>query len=442
MILDGYIARIKLKNDEIIDLSLSGPLGDRPNYITDMSVIETEYTESNSPVGVLTSNTFEVSLVSLDRSLIPENKNSPYFGYMDATAKLEVGVIIDGEEVSFGYQYINNWSSSATSDDKYGIRIESSDIISTLIKSVLPDIDIEINIDMVDVLNRLADKINTTYNRNIKFEYNGKGKYSLLNNNDIDASNIGDYLNTIAMSCLVNMYTDRTMDDTVKVIDCDSSDESDITLSDKVEVEYASIESGSLVGYSGVKVGYSLFSVNKSNELTSLKGINLIPGENNINDIKIGPGVYKLLYVSIIDSGENTESVTIDDIKYNSNTANLKITNSNTENVAVDIVIYGQKLTENNLYKLKGDDSDLVYVENKLVNINNINRYTDDLYSLLNNRAKSVVVEGSFDPRKIRLNSKVFLDCNDSIYIDGEYKIKELQWQIGDRLECKATLIK
>ena len=63
------------------------------NFITDVSLDEKLNAQNNNPVGVVSSNTLKISLNSNDRSLFPDNSNSPYYGKMDNSARVYLTLI-------------------------------------------------------------------------------------------------------------------------------------------------------------------------------------------------------------------------------------------------------------------------------------------------------------------------------------------------------------
>ena len=89
----GYIVKFMFANGQTLDISRNILSDDEAtNYVTGFSVEEYLYTPNQNPIGVITSNTFKLNLKSKDRSLLPNNNNSIYYGYMNNTAMIMLGV--------------------------------------------------------------------------------------------------------------------------------------------------------------------------------------------------------------------------------------------------------------------------------------------------------------------------------------------------------------
>ena len=73
---------ILLSNGDIINLELDkfAELKNLSNYITNINIKEELSASTDNPVGVVSSNTLNLELKSVDKNLMSENKNSPYTG--------------------------------------------------------------------------------------------------------------------------------------------------------------------------------------------------------------------------------------------------------------------------------------------------------------------------------------------------------------------------
>ena len=269
----GYKLKIIFKNNQELTIERDINISTAPtNYIVNMKVQEKLYTENQNPIGVITSSIVQLDLNSLDRSLVPENPNSPYYGLMDSTAEIEVSVknIDNGEigYIDFGRYFVSTWTGTASSANKTRVSIECIDIIGILMKMGVPDYDIKRNIQVVDFLNTIKDSINNTVGDKYKFSFNflSTPSISVLDNNDIEASDVGTLFNIICQSCLLNMFVDRDMGTNgrvIKVLDTTVALGASVgTMADDQDILSASFDKGALVGYTGVKVNYSIYSVN------------------------------------------------------------------------------------------------------------------------------------------------------------------------------------
>lgn len=131
--------------------------------MTSLAIRESAYTQNQNPIGVVNSGNIKIDIQSFDRSLVPDNQNSPYFGMMDSTAEVLVGVLTpylaDTPVVYFGRYYVSSWKSSSDSNNKYKVTVEANDIISTLLKNSMPNINDLQDVTTVDLLNQVASLV-------------------------------------------------------------------------------------------------------------------------------------------------------------------------------------------------------------------------------------------------------------------------------------------
>lgn len=131
--------------------------------MTSLTIRESAYTQNQNPIGVVNSGNIKIDIQSFDRSLVPDNQNSPYFGMMDSTAEVLVGVLTpylaDTPVVYFGRYYVSSWKSSSDSNNKYKVTVEANDIISTLLKNSMPNINDLQDVTTVDLLNQVASLV-------------------------------------------------------------------------------------------------------------------------------------------------------------------------------------------------------------------------------------------------------------------------------------------
>lgn len=423
------------------------------NYLTSLDIEESIFTENQNPIGVINSNTFKLTLTSLDRSLVPTNKQSAYFGNMNSTAEVEIELYIpdaDGNPtVNFGRYYVSTWTSNTDSNNKYQVVIEGTDLLGILIKNATPYLEIKKNMTVVDLLNNIRGELINIISDSCGFEFNflNVPKYNVMQYNDIDADDINTFLNIICQSMLLNLYIDRDnspnnkkiniMDSTLKL---SSASE---TLTDTKDITYASLNKGNLVNYTGVKVNYSLGNINTSSELARLTGITLSPGENELSNINTGGSTFKI--DAIVIQTDNETAVEYELVRYNKRNVTLKINNHTQVNVVATIIIYGQSLTENILSVTKlstVESNELLEVTNNLLPLDKVDSYAYDLLTLVENRGESIKVRGLFNPAYLKLNTVVHVDCQQSIYVAGDFRCVGLSWSLGSNLKCEARLVK
>lgn len=416
------------------------------NFITDVSLDEKLNAQNNNPVGVVSSNTLKISLNSNDRSLFPDNSNSPYYGKMNNSARVYLTLVENNETITFNTFYVSNWTTSITSSTPYRVIIECTDLLSIICKNNIENILITDNLSTSEALIYMLDRYNASIEDKYRVHYRPIDiKFANFNHivlDNIDSENIGSWFNILSQSTLTNLYIDR--DDLFKTDNCldDKASESVCTLSDKINITQASVDSGGLVRYNGVKTNYIVNSINGINEIINMNGQSLKGGSNKINDINFSQRVYKITGVCL--NVHNSIPVDITNFTYNQRRANLELYNNSGDIVNVDIVISGQTFMENKLSvtKLNSNSSnEILEVTNKLLSPSDVEVFTSELLKLCSLRNSSLSVTGFINPR-IKLGDTVYVDLESSIQTKGYYKVIGINMKIGNTLKTNLKLIK
>lgn len=446
-----FIDRIQCKvvitlNDKTeIDLSLKGAT-EVKNYITSVNILENTSASNQNPVGVVSSNTLKILLKSLDRTLLPDNEESPYFGKMDTSATIKVTIEdVDGQ-VEFNTFYVSSWLGNISTSSPYTVTIEATDLLSIVNKNPVPNIKFLKNIGTSKFFKDTINELNTTLSDKYKIQYDEEdisfSPYDTLAYSNIDASNMGTFLNTISQSTLTNIY--YTREDKLKTDYCldDTAKESVSNLSDKVNILKASIDRGGLVNYNGVKINCIENTVNSITELTTLSQQVLVPGDNIFEDIDLGNKIYKLGYIKV--DSDSKVSVEIKDVSYSKNLVTFTVVNNTQGNVNCSIKVYGQTVKENKrVYTVKKQESsnEILEVTNKILPYNKIVTFANGLVSLVGIKNSALSLSGYFNPR-IKLGDTVYVDVESTIKTKGYYKVVQLNWTFSSVVRCEAKVIK
>ena len=416
------------------------------NFITDVSLDENLNAQNNNPVGVVSSNTLKISLNSNDRSLFPDNSNSPYYGKMDNSARVYLTLIDNDGTITFNTFYVSNWTTSISSSTPYRVIIECTDLLSIICKNNIENILITDNLSTSEALIYMLDRYNASIEDKYKVHYNANDiKFDNFNHivlDNIDSENIGSWFNILSQSTLTNLYIDR--DDLFKTDNCldDKASESVCTLSDKINITQASVDSGGLVRYNGVKTNYIVNSLNGISQIINMNGQSLSGGSNKINDINFSQRVYKVTGICL--NVHNSIPVDITDFTYNQRRAKLELYNNSGDIVNVDIVISGQTFMENTLSITKLNDSssnEILEVTNKLLSADDAEIFTSNLLKLCGLRNSSLTVTGFINPR-IKLGDTVYVDLESSINTKGYYKVVGINMKINNIIKTTLKLIK
>ena len=441
--------RITLSDDTEIDInnSISNQSNSNiMNFITDVSLDENLNAQNNNPVGVVSSNTLKISLNSNDRSLFPDNSNSPYYGKMDNSARVYLTLIDNDGTITFNTFYVSNWTTSISSSTPYRVIIECTDLLSIICKNNIENILITDNLSTSEALIYMLDRYNASIEDKYKVHYNTSDiKFDNFNHivlDNIDSENIGSWFNILSQSTLTNLYIDR--DDLFKTDNCldDKASESVCTLSDKINITQASVDSGGLVRYNGVKTNYIVNSLNGISQIINMNGQSLNGGSNKINDINFSQRVYKVTGICL--NVHNSIPVDITDFTYNQRRAKLELYNNSGDIVNVDIIISGQTFMENTLSITKLNNSssnEILEVTNKLLSADDAEIFTSNLLKLCGLRNSSLTVTGFINPR-IKLGDTVYVDLESSINTKGYYKVIGINMKIGNTIKTTLKLIK
>lgn len=438
---------ITLSNDTEIDISLStvGEKANLKNYITEIDINESTNTQNNNPVGVVSSNTLKLTLNSHDRSLFPENNKSPYYGLMNNTATVKVTLEdVDGT-VEFNTFYVSNWKSNITAQTPNKVMIECTDLLSIINKNSVPSGVITKNLSTKQAFIYMLDSLNKSMTSKYKIQYDEQdiifNQFSRIEYDNLDTSSMGDWLNTVSQCTLTNIYIAR--DNKLKTDYCldDKTTESVCTLSDKVNIIDASVDTGGLVNYTGVKVNYFTNTINPMAELVTVSNQLVKPGINVFDDIDLSNKVFAINAVRLISN--TSQALKLKTLTYNKRKCSIEIENNTSEDITCSIVIYGQSLKENklSLVKTKGSTNEILEVTNKLLIPLYANKYTNNLLKLVGIKNSSLSVTGFFNPR-IKLGDTVYIDVDKSINTSGYYKVIGLHWKISNTIKCTAKLIK
>lgn len=439
---------IKFNNNTEIQMRY-GQVFDVPNlinYITAIDIDESTNTQNNNPVGVVSSNTLKLELNSKDKSLFPENTDSPYYGLMDNTAKVWVTLIDDDGVVFFNSFYVSNWRSNITAQRPNKVIIECTDVLSIISKNNIPSGVITQRLSTKEAFIYMLDKVNAQLGTKHLVKYHKDkimfGEFNNLEYNNLDTSNIGDWLNTLSQCTLTNIYFGRT-DNLIQTDYCldDTTSESVCTLSDKINITDASVDTGGLVNYTGVKTTYITNTINNTDKLVTLSNQVIKNGVNKFDDINLGSKIFRINTIRLNYNADT--KLEIAKVEYDKRNCNLEIVSTSEEDINCTIEIYGQSLKENTLSvtKVKSSSNEMLNVTNKLILPEYAEIYTDNLLKLIGIRNSTISVTGFFNPR-IKLGDTVYVDAEKSINTKGYYKVIGLKWRIRDTIKCTAKLIK
>ena len=439
---------ILLANGDIINLELDkfAELKNLSNYITNINIKEELSASTDNPVGVVSSNTLNLELKSVDKNLMSENKNSPYYGYMNDTAIIKVILEDELGDITFGTWYVDRWYSSISNRNPYKVTIEAYDLFSSVGKSELPKVklggELLVKDLLIDIFNKYNESI-SNINRRINFNEADLdfSTFPVLQYNNMNVASMGDLLNSVSQATLTHIMWDRNNNVVTDYVGDDTVLDSVCDLDDHVNITDAQDITGALVNYTGVKVNYAVGTINKPASLVRLDGQTLTEGENRFDNIRFSGSVRKINYVDIITT-DNDAVIDIKNIDYTKDSLDL-ILESNKE-TACSINIYGQTVNNSILFVEKyinDKDKSVLEMNNSIIRKSDVDNFADKMLELITLKSKSIKLVGWFNPR-IKLGDIVHVDIETSTGISPNYyKVMGLEWNITSTLKCTMRLM-
>jgi len=408
------------------------------NYLSSIKLREEISSNNDLTIGVNSSNTLDLVIVTNNKALIPENENSLYYGYMNDTAMLEVYIIESNDTLYFGKYYVKTWKSNITSDTPNNVEISAVCIMSIISEQAVPDVLINSGINIKDYLIDIIEELNQTLpsNRQILYRENDINfdEFPTMQFSNLDTENMGNCLNGLSQCTLTNIFTSR--DGYIKT-DYSCDDEGNEATYELNVMVSANAGSGNLINYDGVKVNYSLGNVLDIESIAGLYQQNVVQGDNEFKDIDLGQNIYKINRIEII-ADDNNIYVGVKSARYNKNKMSLVVEAD--ASTKININIYGQRLDDTSLvYEIDGKNK--LELNNKVIFSTYIEKYAQEVNKLINYKNNCITIQGYFNPR-IELTDIVYVNCLNAMGISGYYKVISMEWELGIFGLCEMTLMK
>lgn len=435
--------KFKLSNGVSFELK-TGQQDISDNYIKSVKLDEKISTSTNMPVGVNNGNVLDIELVSDNHALIPDNKNSVYYGYMNSKAIIEI-TITDTEtqkETYFGKYYVTSWTAERNNYNPNIVQIEAVNIMSLLAQQEVPDTIINSGMLIKDWLIDAVTKVNENLDTerkviiedsNIDFSEFPNMQFCNLNTNSMS-----DAMNELSQCTLTNIFTDRNnklkTDYACNVLAKDAKYKLDILNSAECKDAY-------FIDYDGINCFYSNGDINAVELLGSISNKTITKdglADDEAIQINLGEGVYKINRIECIPN-DNNILVYPTNSTYSKNTITIEL--SSTGSTTVRIEVYGQKLDTTELkYSIKG--SNPLKVTNKVImGKSYIKKYAKALKKLMSIKTDQIKISGYFRT-DIELGDTVYVDLLGSMNMDGYYKVVAMNWNFSMYGYCDMTLIK
>lgn len=445
----GFAGEIKctltfnLANGKNFSLS-TGQQVIKANYIKSVRLEEKFSTNTDMPVGVNNGNVLNIELVSTNNALIPDNKESLYYGYMNDTAIIQVTVldIETNKNIAFGKYYVTKWTSERDNYNPNIVQIEAVNVMSLLSQQEVPDTIINRSMYIKDWLIDAVTKVNEKLATNRKVVINESNivfnEFPEMQFCNLSDNNMGDAMNELSQCTLTNIYTDRANNLKTNYV-CDVKPKD---AKYKLEViTSAECKDAYLIGYDGVVLTYSNGDINAVELLGSINNKEItsegLSGDNAIQ-IDLGNGVYKINRIECITTDDSV-LVYPSKATYSKKTLNIELMSTGSTTVRVEV--YGQRLDTTELkYSIGGNNP--LKVTNKVIHGNAyITKYATELNKLIAIKTDQIRISGYFKT-DIEIGDTVYVDLIGSMNMDGYYKVVALEWDFSMYGYCDMTLIK
>lgn len=408
------------------------------NYVKSLKLNEVISANGNIPVGVNSSNTLDIEIVSVNKALIPDNEDSVYYGYMNDTAKIIIKIFENDVEHYMGKYYVNTWKSNISNVEPNKVVISATNIMSKICKMETPDIEIGNETYIEDYLMNMFNEINSKLEADEQLIVNKNNidfsAFPLMQYSNVNTENVGNTLNGITQATLTNVFITR--DNIIKTdYSCDDSEkeaEYEVTI-----MTSAQLGGGKLVNYDGVKAEYSKYNIKETSVIASLYDEEVEVGDNTFSDIKLSGNVFKINRIDITPK-DNNVFVSVKSAKYNKNKISIIVEAEAVTTICIKV--YGQTVENTMLTKECGGKNKLE-ISNNILDYNYIDKYIDNMAALINIKNNSLTVSGYITP-SIKLGDIVFINAYGAMNVSGYYKVVGLDWEISCYCKCTMTLIK
>lgn len=449
MIVKQCSLTIYFSNGSSLPIVYSPDFNDGTNVCTHINIKESAMSTGKNPVGVVSSNYLSLTLKSRDGSLFPENSSSPYYGLMNASARIGISITDDVGVVSFGTFFVESWVPQLTSSTPYTVKIVALDKLSLFGRNPVPIagkmLPISSDSYFRSVITAVNSKLSSPY-RILVPDGTLFNKFPNLSVSDFGTDKMNEWLNIFAQSTLTNIYLTRNSTILTDYVLDSPNETPSFTLSDTTNVTSVSLNSSSITAYTGVQVSGVSYSVTKDSEqLLSLSDLTLNQGINTISGLMFETsGVYKITNIVIESSLSSTSDIILTNLTYNSSGLSLSINNSSSSATQVNLKVFGLLTSKSKILYSSGDTSVMGSVfecTNSILPQSYLNSYSSDLLSVINTKSETLTLSGLFDLR-MTVGSLVNVFLTGSLKLSGVYKIVSLDWSVASTIKCTAVLQK
>ena len=440
---------------------------DDDSEIVNLDIDSSLSSSSSNPLGGVATNTLDLTLESYDNSLDPESKSSPYYGYMDRTAYIEVYVTklyIDPfdeeptdsdeyppEEIQFespvplGTFYVESWTSNNSADDIYSIQISATDLITSICNMDVPIVRLDPRQNIMAYIKNVIEELNKTLPepKHIRIS-NSLTEVSAYDNNArhrnlATGEKVGELFNQVSQQLLSNIYMNHENLLTFDSLLDDITQEVVTTFSDDTNLDSISRTSGLLVDYSGVNVQYPVGKTETDKSIASVSDTKF--DEVKFNNLALSQRTHNMSYIVVTSS--TAICPTVKSLKYDNTKMNLELTKVSGEGT-YSLEIYGSVQkddtdTTDASYTNEDSKDSVITLQNDILAKSKISDYQAKVLKYMKNKRSGISCDVYCDPR-VCLGDIVTVKST-LLGISDKYKVISLHWSLEDSLICNAELM-
>lgn len=407
---------------------------------------ESEGITSGNPLGIMSSNSVNVSILDSAGVLVLTNASSPYAGYMRNGVKMELTLINkDGSEAPFGTYYTDDWDTKRSNGGYETTNLNGKDYLDYIGNMEIPELDafasVEISELLVAIFEGLGLKsdqyyINPSLNLELTFSVTKGAK-------------VRDTLNAIANALIASITISRN--NVIQVNPAFPTQPAEIPVLESHYISDTTIGHNRDSQYNEVRLDYVAVGIQESVDLARLNSYRLAPGPNSIDSVEIPSNTQGIdgIFVSCSATHLNYAAL-IGDIDYTGYQGGISISIESLAEEAfdADIVVSGRTSgsTRKSIYAKVGGNKSIntgltlmltsEYIQSDAI----AKKYIADVADYLSKIAATIRFNCLLSP-VIETSSYVQLE-NTADTLDGIYFITGLSFNFSETYSVDVTAIK
>lgn len=361
--------RILITFDENTFYEIDNYVYNPSKTIVSLNSDEDESINSGNPIGIMTSNSINFSIIDLSGVLNISKKDGPYYKKIKNGLKVDI-YTLDGEaEKLYGTYYTTDWGTPYSYGTSESTNISGKDKLNYIANKEIPKLPIYSGIPIGDLIKQVFEGIGIT-----KDEYYIDPRLNLdLLFGITVGSKIRDFLNLVSNALVARVVLSR--DGIIKIVPALQSYGNQYRISDNYITSIHS-KNNSSGGYNKVRVHYKKPGNSEFDIITSINGIYANAGNNKIENIAFDR---KVLSIDQVEFTHENSDIDLDDVidniswtAYQNGIDISFVNNSASEIKDITVRIYGCILNEIEM-------SEEANIENSDNNTNNVLEIQNDI---------------------------------------------------------------